>query len=280
MEAKKAEFAKFFERLINRASRKDHASMPPETRRTSAAPADLTLPTIQNHCSTARSKDTPQQETKNPRCAGLRSGTVTCPGLTADDTISVDLTHKFAVGRWYPFTFKMMLHKVYELEEWGEKIKEVLDRSKKDFKPLSEVNWEKKASADARPQGQVQFKLKQPEVRARTNSIPIPGGVAHTRSDPFLGNVPIEQTHRLIATQDAFASPKIDDGARIVKKRCVGRDKIFTGSAGIGEVKPQNTWVYKGSAMRQAVDRLQTQRTWRKKRHVELEQCLPGIIIP
>jgi hypothetical protein len=59
--------------------------------------------------------------------------------------------------------------------------------------------------------------------------------------------------------QSLFHAPlyaKVDEGARIVKNRCVGRDKIFTGSAGMGEVKPQNTWVYKGSAMRQAVDRL------------------------
>ncbi len=198
--------------------------------------------------------------------------------MTADDTISVDSTHEFTVGRWYPFTFKMMVHKLYKLEEWREKVKEVLDRSKKDFKPLSEVNWEKKASADERPQGHVQFKLKQPEVRVKSNSIS--GGVAHTRSNPFLG-LPSERTHhRLIATQNAFASHKVDEGARIVKKRCVGRDKIFTGSAGTGEVKLQNTWVYKGSAMRQAVDRLQTQRNWRKKRHAELEQCLAGVIIP
>ncbi|KAF8330518.1 hypothetical protein F5887DRAFT_1178830 [Amanita rubescens] len=280
MEAKKAEFAKFFERLINRASRKDYASMPPESHRTSAAPADLTLPTIQNHSSTVRSKDTSQQETRNGRSAGLRSSAVANPGLTTDDAISADLAHEFTVGRWYPFTFKMMVHKLYELEEWGKKVKEVLERSQKDFKPLSEVNWEKKASVDERPQGQVQFKLKQPEGRVKSNSIP--GGVAHTRSNSFLGNVPSERTHhRLIAMQDAFASPKVDEGARIVKKRCVGRDKIFTGSAGMGEVKPQNMWVYKGSAMRQAVDRLQTQRNWRKKRHAEFEQCpIAGVIIP
>ena len=133
MEARRAEFARFFDRLINRASRKDQTCMPPETCKPPAVPVDPARPTIENLTGSLPSKNVRQQDTKNARSAWPCSSAVTGEGSTTDDASPDDLTSDFTVGRWYLFTFKMMLHKLYKLEEWGEKVKEVLERSRKDF---------------------------------------------------------------------------------------------------------------------------------------------------
>ncbi|KAE9399191.1 hypothetical protein BT96DRAFT_701942 [Gymnopus androsaceus JB14] len=70
-----------------------------------------------------------------------RRNTVAVPSSSDDmDTDSdSDSVAKFPLqGKQYPFKFKMMLHKLYELEDWGRKVREVLERSQKEFKPLSE----------------------------------------------------------------------------------------------------------------------------------------------
>ena len=154
MEVRKAEFARFFDRLINRASRKDQTCMPPEPCKLSTVPVDPARPTIENLSATLPSRNVRQQDMKNATSARPCSSVITGKGSTTDDASPDGLTNEFTVGRWYPFTFKMMLHKLYELEEWREKVKDVLERSRKDFKPLSEVNWEKKiSSADERLHG-------------------------------------------------------------------------------------------------------------------------------
>ena len=253
MEARKAEFARFFDRLINRASRKDQTSMPPETCKPSAVPVDPAPPTIENLGDTIPSKNVRQQDMKNATSARPWGSTVMGEGSAADGASLGDSTNDFMVGRWYPFTFKMMLHKLYELEEWGKKVKEVLERSRKDFKPLSEVKQEKKITSGGEvPQEQAQLKLKKPEFDVRGTAI-CGGAISCASSNSSLGNVPSERIHnKSIAKQVILAPPTVDERARIVKKRCVGRDKIFTGNPDMGEYKPQSTWVYKGSAMRQA----------------------------
>lgn len=194
MEGRKAEFARFFDRLIHRASRKDKTCMPPETCKPPAVPVDPAQLTIENLSGTLPSKNVRQQDTGHAASAQPCSSAVTGEGSTTDDASPDDLTNDFTVGRWYPFTFKMMLHKLYELEEWGEKVKDVLERSRKDFKPLSEVNWEKKiSSADERPQGRAQFKLKQQEVGVRGSSVR--GGRATAHGCSF-GNLASERIRR------------------------------------------------------------------------------------
>jgi hypothetical protein len=47
----------------------------------------------------------------------------------------------FPLGRLYLFTFKFMIHKLYELEEWAEKVKEIVEKSQSQFKPLGETEY-------------------------------------------------------------------------------------------------------------------------------------------
>lgn len=44
----------------------------------------------------------------------------------------------------YPFTFKHMIHKLYKKEEWLRTVKEALEKSKKDYKPLAECSLRQK----------------------------------------------------------------------------------------------------------------------------------------
>lgn len=45
-------------------------------------------------------------------------------------------------SEYYPFTFKMMLHKLYETEAWGEKVKDMLEKSRSAWKSLEELKAE------------------------------------------------------------------------------------------------------------------------------------------
>ncbi|KAF8629076.1 hypothetical protein AX15_003570 [Amanita polypyramis BW_CC] len=256
--AKKAEFARLFQRLTNR---KSHVQVPSGKSRTFAAPPDLALPTIHNFRSIVSSK-AQQRDIEEAPFTGIPRSNVTAVTqlTTGESTVSKgggESADKFPVGESYPFTFKMMLHKLYELEEWAKKVKDVLERSQEDYKPLCEVDWERKrASVDDSQLGHVQLRLgKQQGGRRRGYSVPNGGlPIGHTRNDSTSDNAPAEKVRRgSVILQAAPESPKVYEGeniggneARAIKKRCVGRDKLVTGNpqANTDDYKPERTWVY------------------------------------
>ena len=50
---------------------------------------------------------------------------------------------KFPLAKRYPFIFRMMLHKLYQLNDWAQKVKDVLERSQVEYKPLAETAVDK-----------------------------------------------------------------------------------------------------------------------------------------
>ncbi|KIK61967.1 hypothetical protein GYMLUDRAFT_42393 [Collybiopsis luxurians FD-317 M1] len=168
-------------------------------------------------------------------------------------------------GKEYRFKFKMMLHKLYELDEWGKKVKEVLERSQKEFKSLDERENETESrygSSENHREATTTItmtttrttKIRQDRRRREVNEglaspskVYFGGGVeagittppakrtgrprSHTVGSP--GVKGREPAHRSAgngvapALRTVAASPR--DEERAVKKRCVGRRKSISG---------------------------------------------------
>ncbi|KAF8834885.1 hypothetical protein BDN67DRAFT_975684 [Paxillus ammoniavirescens] len=120
----------------------------------------------------------------------------------------------FPLGERYPFTFKLMLHKLYDLDEWAEKVKNAVETSKTQFKPLAErvQNAVKEMTG----------KEKRSVARARSHSVLTPG--AKTKLSPMPRPPPTSSART--------------ETSRVVKKRCIGRRKSLSGPMSTG------VWVY------------------------------------
>ncbi|KIJ65178.1 hypothetical protein HYDPIDRAFT_175200 [Hydnomerulius pinastri MD-312] len=121
----------------------------------------------------------------------------------------------FPLEERYPFTFKLMLHKLYELDEWAEKVKSAVEASKSQFKPLAErvQSMVREATGKERVE-------KRSVTRSRSQSVIAPG--AKSKLSP-----------RERATSSAQT-----EGNRVLKKRCIGRRKSVSGPMATG------VWVY------------------------------------
>ncbi|THU92970.1 hypothetical protein K435DRAFT_840403 [Dendrothele bispora CBS 962.96] len=151
---------------------------------------------------------------------------------------------KFGLGRSRPFTFKMMLHKLYELDEWGKKVKEILERSQNEFKPLAEKSKETPKRARAKtvttfsdvrlPLGTrrtADYLKEAPQVhlgdavRDKSPTKPPRRPRSHTVSTTIgrSGDAGPRTAPPVVVPQDNR------EDLRTVKKRCVGRRKSTTG---------------------------------------------------
>ncbi|KAF9244108.1 hypothetical protein BU15DRAFT_86074 [Melanogaster broomeanus] len=134
-----------------------------------------------------------------------------CDGAEAVDSPS------FPLGERYPFTFKLMLHKLYDLDEWAEKVKNAVEASKSQFKPLAE-----------RFQNVVREATGKEKVEKRR--------VARSRSHSVLGSG--AKSKLSIAPRPPPTSSACPEVSRVLKKRCIGRRKS------LGGLMSTNVWVY------------------------------------
>lgn len=104
----------------------------------------------------------------------------------------------------YKFTFNMMLHKIYDLEQWADKVRAVLADSQSAYRPLSELEEIKRGA------------------RRRVASIATESATPRDR----VLTIGVKQ-----AAEDA------EWATRALKKRCVGRRKSTSG-------QPPSSWVY------------------------------------
>ncbi|KAF8552713.1 hypothetical protein OG21DRAFT_1415590 [Imleria badia] len=122
-------------------------------------------------------------------------------------------TPTFPLGERYPFTFKLMLHKLYDLDEWAEKVKDAVETSKSQFKPLTErvqnVVRDATTSANIKERGE-----------KRSCAISALGTSAKFK--------PPSTTRR----------PDSPEVTRALKKRCIRRRKSVNGPISTG------VWVY------------------------------------
>ncbi|KAG9309458.1 hypothetical protein JVU11DRAFT_10427 [Chiua virens] len=128
----------------------------------------------------------------------------------------------FPLEERYPFTFKLMLHKLYDLDEWAEKVKHAVETSKSQFKPLAErvQNVVKDATANVN--------LKRRGERKKENGGVRPVVGVSTKLKPL-------NTTRYAPISSPSAKTETN---RVLKKRCIGRRKSVSGPLSTG------VWVY------------------------------------
>ncbi|KAJ3729990.1 hypothetical protein DFJ43DRAFT_1000579 [Lentinula guzmanii] len=219
-----AEFAHLFDLFEKLASRRSRATDVVEhpvmdDTHTFSIPTDL-QPVFRNLATLVTPRTT---------SAGTRKGrrnTVAVPFGSSDIDTDCESVAQFPIGKQYPFKFKMMLHKLYELEDWGKKVREVLEMSQEKFKPLADTKNSPKSGVKEREDNGTavaEFGVRPPPKRTgrpRSNTVG-PGKEVAPRA---LGSM-------------ARVEPRDDE--RAVKKRCVGRRKSMSGMAG-----ESSTWVF------------------------------------
>ncbi|KAI0285254.1 hypothetical protein BC826DRAFT_973033 [Russula brevipes] len=147
--------------------------------------------------------------------------------------------------RRYPFTFKLLLHKLYDLEDWAAKVQEVLAASQEQFRSLGSTP----ASGGGGGGG-------------GNNNNNSPGGPRSpgspgtaTFSGSLFGTAPLpvespptrrRRAQSTKATDAATArpgpaSPRPPQTSRAVKKRIVNRRRS---TSGLGEVGKMGEWTY------------------------------------
>ncbi|KAJ3862594.1 hypothetical protein EV359DRAFT_44858 [Lentinula novae-zelandiae] len=222
---KNAEFAhlfELFEKLASRRTRATDIGESPVMDDTHILSIPLDLQPVFRNLATLV---TPRTISSSGRRG--RRNTVAVPSGSSDIDADTDTESvaKFPMGKQYPFKFKMMLHKLYELDDWGKKVREVLERSQKEYKPLSETVSHPESGDNAREEDRgvegvhlgIESGVKSP--RKRTGR---PRGHTVTSSS---GGTWKEAVSRSVGVQ-----PRDDE--RAVKKRCVGRRKSMNGLIG------------------------------------------------
>ncbi|KAF9025356.1 hypothetical protein BDZ89DRAFT_1068377 [Hymenopellis radicata] len=132
----------------------------------------------------------------------------------------------------YPFTFKKMLHELYEMDDWKQKVQDVLQQSKSQYKSLAELDKgekeKKKPVNGAEPRVRFDKDVAVAQV-GRTRVV----GRARSHTVTGVGKQPLSP----IRPDTKVKQPTTPTGdARVVKKRCVGRRPSIG-----GDIKH---WVY------------------------------------
>jgi hypothetical protein len=251
-QTKSSDFAHLFELFDQLASRRARSqgstSTTIEDLHSVPVPQDLE-PVFRNLVTLVDARNRNRRE--KPSTRGRRNTVSTTVAFLDSDDDDDGIVEFPVGGKQYPFTFKMMLHKLYELEEWGKKVKDVLAKSQNDFKSLNELKESgpsgttKKVEPTGRVngEGRVRFglgvdvsstrKTGAVKGRPRSHTVADTGGRVKEAGTP---------TNLRLMVQDD--TPQVKADARPVKKRCIGRRKSITG-AGSGD---QTDWFYDAQA--------------------------------
>lgn len=156
----------------------------------------------------------------------------------------------------YPFTFKHMIHKLYKRDIWAQTVKEVLERSKKDFKPLADKDSQKShvwIDHDAQNTSRRKSAMMPPGLgTAKRTSLLAKGNGTRRLSQAVRHDMRAPLSP--ISPKDPFTSshqaPTNGESIRALKKRCVGIRKSVSGIPSIyldGDVKPEDSGKKGGS---------------------------------
>lgn len=251
--AKTAEFARlfdFFERLASRCAQSSDPDMPMDDLRSLPIPEELepvikSLSTIIGTSKAACSRALDSRPRRNTVAATKRTS-----AADSDDNSDEDESFaKFPLGKRYPFTFKLMVHKLYRVDEWAKTVNEMLEKSKMEFKPLAEqdaVAEEEKAEEEeddvtAVNKNTVHFKVGVSNGGGRRGSVV--GGRQRSQSVVVLGTKLVRPTSPLPKSLGSGGQGEF----RALKKRCVGRRRSMGGpmeKESVGGRITGDSWVY------------------------------------
>ncbi|TFK25103.1 hypothetical protein FA15DRAFT_640012 [Coprinopsis marcescibilis] len=202
----------FFKYLADRASRGSSATkvnVGPER-----IPNDIT-PVVANIVNTRNGL---LAKKDNAKLRTGRSISPTSTELSDDDSESVA---EFPLGKQYNFTFRHMLHKLYQRDDWLKKVQEALEQSQQEYKPLAErleemererESKEKSKEKENKEIGEAHRALKDQVGGKRGTVRPRSFSVASVATDPLKVALPI------LGDNDQNQGE-----IRALKRRCVGR---------------------------------------------------------
>ncbi|KAG2071632.1 hypothetical protein BDR04DRAFT_1015740 [Suillus decipiens] len=217
---KAAEFARLFELFDRIATRRAKGSTEPAISVDDIQSVPAEFASVLKNLSTILSLRAQRKQERLHKLTGRpRSNTV---GVAPTTQNTVDVAQDagnptFPLGEHHPFTFKLMLHKLYNVDEWAEKVKSAVEASKEQFKPLAE---------------RMQEVTKEGIGKERV----VGKNVARSRSQSVIN--PKSKGKALSREQAPVSLARANDFGRVLKKRCVGRRKSINGPLAGG------VWVY------------------------------------
>ncbi|KAK1224145.1 hypothetical protein PQX77_012949 [Marasmius sp. AFHP31] len=239
--SKTSDFAHLFELFDQLTSRRKSTTTNNDDSQPVPVPEDLE-PVFRNLVTLVKARTRTQLRPK-PATRTRRKTVSVAPGSSSANAFDSDSEEEpsseaFPLdGKQYPFTFKMMLHKLYELEDWGKKVQDVLERSQNEYKPLAlqEEDAKKKCPTkgrEARPR--VEFA---PETNITKKT-----AVAKTMGRPrshtvasMSGKMKEHVSRPALGFAGPMSTQAIDtarcEETRAVKKRCIGRRKSLGGKS-------------------------------------------------
>jgi len=259
-DAKKAEIARLFElfeRLVSGRPRttqgSDDAAMDDAT---NTIPEELN-PVLQKLSTIVSARSTGTRPRRNTVASIISpiDRDMTTSDSEGSDEDEEDSLAKFPLAdeKKYPFTFRLMVHKLYKKDDWARTIKEMLEKSKNEFMPLAEkvaMKQAKQKEQENQPPHEgdaagVRFKVVPIPAGGRRGSIAV-GVRRRSYSVAGVGPKSYVAISPLPKSPASGEKPEI----RALKKRCIGRRKSMGGPLNAGaEVatdisKSRGTWVY------------------------------------
>lgn len=149
----------------------------------------------------------------------------------------------------YPFTFRMMLHKLYRMDDWKEKIRQVLKRSQNEYKPLAEKDSEQGGEGGLSGNSALERKEHGTEQGAaeqmclKETHRPHPKSTIASKPSNRRAEPPKSPQFPLGVTQSCTQNTYTEE-MRAVKKRCVGRTKSESCPLGNPKGLAGGNWTY------------------------------------
>nr|GAT45188.1 predicted protein [Mycena chlorophos] len=249
---KNAEFAKLFDLFEMLATRR--------ARKTPLTDADLddtqTIP-VPTELESVFKKLSPIVPPRSRRhtVSGVEAGHTAASEVVAEedeDGSDQESMAKFPLGRMHAFTFRKMIHHLYQVDEWANKVRDVLQRSKIEYKSLVEqpVFVAESSSSPATPDGVTRVHFKAQVKIGGKKTVPLvlnrDGGrrrahsIGSSRRNVALPTSPTRLGPNFI--NEGAADYLDPDATRAVKKRCIGRRK--SSGALSGAIAPGEGWFY------------------------------------
>jgi len=254
-DAKTAEFARLFyflKRVATRGAQSSDLDVPTDDLRSLPIPEELEPVIKRLSAIVGTTKAACKTLGSDPRRNIVVSTNRSSSTLDPDDDSDEDEESlaKFPLGRRYPFTFKLMVHKLYQVDEWAKMVKEMLEKSKMEFKPLAqrdavvdedkaEEEQDEVASANTN-KNTIHFKIGVSSGGGRRGSVV--GGRQRSQSVVVSGPKTVGPASPLLKSPGSGGQTEF----RALKKRCIGRRRSMSGPINGGSVTGRigGSWVY------------------------------------
>ena len=181
---------------------------------------------------------------------------------------------EFPLKDEYTFTFKLMIHKLYDVREFVDMVRGVVEKSRTEFKSLAEQDSREEADgekASSRTRNAIVTAIVEPK-NGTISSI-------RTRRHSTIGTVESEKRPIFVAKGQVSVTRdgKWQADIRVVKKRCIEREKVEMPSSPGIKSPTAAEWTYKATGSLVESDDLKRHREERKEK-TRCRDMPPGLL--